>query len=161
MDRMQSQIVDFPSIAFFEALQRLMREDCARFERLGYFDATIGVRVLDGRGRKEYALSFEVFDCVDVEEADLTRRQVDFTLEAGLDVWLEMLANIREHGAADAEHGINTLTHFGERMRSIYDDPDAHDKQFRFAESIQAFFDLAAKLQIRAASPATAQAASA
>jgi hypothetical protein len=33
-------------------------------------------------------------------------------------------------------------------MRVLYDDPDGHDKLYRFAESVQEFFDLAAKLDI-------------
>ncbi len=157
---MQSGIVEFPSVEFFKALQGLMRKDSARFERLGYFDTTIGVRVLcpDG-GRCEYVLTFEVFDCVDVRQVELARQSADFILEADLEVWTDMLRNIRARGAADAEHGINTMTHFGERMRSLYDDPDAHDKQFRFAESIQAFFDLAAKLEVRFAGTTRPQAA--
>ena len=33
-------------------------------------------------------------------------------------------------------------------MRVVYDDPDGHDKLYRFAESVQEFFDLAAKLDV-------------
>lgn len=145
--------VTFPSVEFFEALRERMREDAARFERLGYFDTTFGVRVTMPDGSKrEYVLAFEVFDCVDVRATDdLTREGVDFTLEAPLTVWREVIENIRANGGADAEHGINTLTHFGDRMRAVYDDPDGHDKMFRFAESIQAFFDLAADLDLASA----------
>jgi hypothetical protein len=60
-----------------------------------------------------------------------------------------MLRNIQQHGAADAAHSINTLTHLGERMRVVYDDPDGHDKLYRFAESVQEFIDLAGKLEIQ------------
>ena len=142
--------VSFPSVEFFEALRTRMRDEAARFERLGYFDTTFGVRVLMPEGGKhEYLLAFDVFDCTDVRATDdLTRENVDFTLEAPLEVWREVIENIRANGGADAEHGINTLTHFGERMRAVYDDPDGHDKMFRFAESIQAFFDLAADLDV-------------
>ena len=48
----------------------------------------------------------------------------------------------------DAAHSLNTLTHFGEKIRVTYDDPDGHDKLYRFAESIQEFFDLAAGLDL-------------
>jgi hypothetical protein len=37
-------------------------------------------------------------------------------------------------------------------MKVIYDDPERHDKLFRFSESIQEYFDLAAGLQIEYAS---------
>src|SRR5579883_1560370 len=100
--------VVFPSTAFFLALRDAMRSEQGRFQRLGFFDATLGVRVLpDGPGAPP----------------------VDHTL-----------------GAADTAHSINTLTHFGERLRVRYDDPNGHDKLYRFAESIQQFFDLAARI---------------
>src|SRR5581483_6799080 len=38
--------VVFPSTAFFLALRDAMRSEQARFQRLGFFDATFGVRVL-------------------------------------------------------------------------------------------------------------------
>jgi len=55
-----------------------------------------------------------------------------------------MLDAIHRLGAADAAHSLNTLTHFGESLQVLYDDPDGHDKLYRFAESIQEFFDLSA-----------------
>jgi hypothetical protein len=140
--------VVFPSTAFFLALRDAMQSEQARFQRLGFFDATFGVRVLpDGPGGTpvEYTLGFEVFDCVAVREG-LDGAAVDFVLEGPLAAWREMLDTIHALGAADTAHSINTLTHFGERLRVRYDDPNGHDKLYRFAESIQQFFDLAARL---------------
>jgi hypothetical protein len=153
--------VAFPSTEFFRALQELMRGERERFRRLGYFDATMGVRVLDApHGRRDYVLDFEVFDCTQVRAVpDLTAEPVDFILEGDLGTWVEMLRNIVTHGAADVAHSINTLTHLGERMRVVYDDPDGHDKLYRFAESVQEFFDLASKLEIDFPMSTTAQAA--
>jgi hypothetical protein len=154
--------VAFPSVEFFRALQALMRSERDRFKRLGYFDTSFGVRVLDTAGAHEYVLGFEVFDCTDVRAAsDLARESVDFILEGDLDAWTEMLHNIQQHGAADVAHSINTLTHLGERMRVVYDDPDGHDKLYRFAESVQEFIDLAAKLEIEFPAAHTAAHASA
>ena len=140
----------FPSVEFFRALQTLMRSERERLKRLGYFDTTFGIRVLDDmEGPHEFVLDFEVFDCTEVRATrELAAERVDFILEGDRDTWVEMLRNIQQHGAADAAHGINTLTHLGERMRVVYDDPDGHDKLYRFAESVQEFFDLAAKLEI-------------
>src|SRR5947209_1129921 len=106
-----------------------MRDERERFKRLGYFDTTFGIRVRDGtEGRCEYLLAFEVFDCTQVSAvADLATETADFVLDGDLGVWIEMLRNIQAHGAADAAHSINTLTHLGERMRVVYDDPDGHD----------------------------------
>ena len=142
--------VVFPSIEFFRALQALMQQEREHFKRLGYFDTTFGVRVLDGPAKRhEYLLGFEVFDCTLVRAAtDLAAENVDFILEGDLETWADMLRNIQQHGAADVAHSINTLTHLGEHMRVVYDDPDGHDKLYRFAESVQEFIDLAAKLDI-------------
>src|SRR5262249_29974782 len=152
--------VAFPSLEFFVALQALMRDQLERFQRLGYFDTTFGVRVGDGTGgASEYVLRFEVFDCTHVRAVqDLNAETVDFILDGDLNTWVEMLRNIREHGAADVAHSINTLTHLGERMRVRYDDPDGHDKLYRFAESVQEFFDLAAKLDMQFPEPPAVQA---
>jgi hypothetical protein len=151
--------VAFPSKEFFAALQTLMRNDSERFKRLGYFDTTFGVRVLDGPRRREYVLAFEVFDCTEVRAVkDLKSETLDFILEGDLDTWVEMLRNIQAHGAADVAHSINTLTHLGERLRVVYDDPDGHDKLYRFAESVQQFIDLAAKLTIEFPAGLAAQA---
>lgn len=140
--------VRFPSVEFFEALQQRMREAAERFRRLGYFDTTFAVRVRNGAERC-FVLSFEVFDCVGVREVNSTAGEpVDFTFEGGLEAWREMFENSRAHGRADSDHSINTLTHFGEKIGVVYDDPDGHDKLYRFVESIQEFFDLAADLEI-------------
>lgn len=141
--------VTFPSVEFFRALQTLMRAERERFKRLGYFDTTFGVRALGTSRAQEYVLGFEVFDCTQVRGTrDLNAEGVDFVLEGDLATWIEMMRNIQQHGGADVAHSINTLTHLGEHMRVVYDDPDGHDKLYRFAESVQEFFNLAAKLDI-------------
>ena len=140
--------VVFPSVAFFTALQGEMRAERDRFARLGFFDTIFGVRVLsDAAGapaEAEVVLSFEVFDCVRV--AGGPDGEVDFVIEGPLAAWREMLDAIHALGAADTVHSLNTLTHFGERLVLRYDDPDGHDKMYRFAESIQEFFDLSARV---------------
>ena len=139
--------VTFPSAAFFESLQREMRSERERFSRLGFFDTTFGVRVLlPGAAPAEFTLVFEVFDCVRVA-GGLAGVEADFVVEGSFAAWREMLDAIHELGAADTAHSLNTLTHFGEALQVRYDDPDGHDKLYRFAESVQQFFDLAATLE--------------
>ena len=142
--------VSFPSLAFFQALQTLMRQDEPRFRRLGFVDTTFGVHVVGHTDQEwRYLLVFEVFDCREVTEVssfDLTA--IDFVLQGDLSAWIEMLGNIGQHNSADVTHSLNTLTHFGERLALLYDDPDNRDKFFRFQESLQEFFDLASKLEI-------------
>ena len=140
--------VTFPSEAFFQALAAAMAQAHDRFRALGFFDVTIGVRVLGRSGDERcFVLVFEVFECTRAAEvASLAPSHADFVLEGRLDAWREMIENIRANGAADVAHSINTLTHFGEQLTLRYDDPDGHDKLYRFAESVQQFFDLAATL---------------
>src|SRR5205085_12061365 len=112
--------------------------------------ATFGIRVLadDGRSPAEFLLAFEVFDCVRVAEG-LAGAEPDFVIEGTFPPWRDMLDNIHELGAADTAHSLNTLTHFGEALQVRYDDPDGHDKMYRFAESIQEFLDLAARVDFQ------------
>jgi hypothetical protein len=141
--------VTFPSTDYFEALRQRMAEEQERFRRLGYIDTTFGVRVNHNGRPRNFVLEFEVFDLKKVREVDaLDPKSVDFIIEGDAAVWREMIENIRRHGEADQEHDINTLTHFGERLKVSYDDPDGHDKLYRFMESIQEFFDLTSKLDV-------------
>ncbi len=144
--------VPFPSVEFFQALRQQMLIEHERFSRLGYFDSTFGIRVRSqalAEGRADFVLHFEVFECVEARASrDVTEEKLDFVLDGELEAWEEMLRNIKEHGAADSEHSINTLTHFGEGLKLLYDDPDGHDKLYRFAESVQEFFDLSSRLEI-------------
>src|SRR5436309_3036015 len=84
-------------------------------------------------------------ECVHVGEG-LEGVETDFVVEGPFAAWREMLDAIHGLGAADTAHSLNTLTHFGEALQVRYDDPDGHDKMYRFAESIQEFLDLSARL---------------
>jgi hypothetical protein len=144
----------FPSETFFRALQRLMAEQRHRFRVLGYFDVVFGVHVLPeraGESEQRFVLAFDVFDCVRADAVARFEPDIDFILEGTGSIWREMLQNIKQRGAADVAHSINTLTHFGDALRIRYDDPDRHDKLFRFAESIQEFFNLAAHVDLELA----------
>ena len=142
--------VSFPSTEYFKALKEKMAADQERFRRLGFIDTTFGVRVgLNGKMRN-FVLEFEVFELKDVHEvAAIDPKKVDFTIEGDTGVWREMIENILRNGEADTSHDINTLAHFGEQLKVVYDDPDGHDKLYRFMESIQKFFDLSSKVEVR------------
>jgi hypothetical protein len=66
-----------------------MRQEEARFRRLGFIDTTFGVHVLSPSGQQwRYLLAFEVFDCREVSEVrefDLTA--IDFVLKGDLAAW--------------------------------------------------------------------------
>src|SRR5262245_842846 len=127
-----------------------MKQEETRFRRLGFIDTTFGVHIVGPNGQEwRYLLAFEVFDCCEVKAVaafDLT--EIDFVLQGDLAAWVEMVENICHHQGADVAHSLNTLTHFGERLQVLYDDPDNRDKLFRFQESIQEFFDLASSLTV-------------
>jgi hypothetical protein len=142
--------VSFPSTEYFKALKEKMAVDQERFRRLGFIDTTFGVRVGHNGKMRNFVLEFEVFELKDVHEVEaIDPKKVDFTIEGDAGVWREMIENILRNGEADTSHDINTLAHFGERLKVVYDDPDGHDKLYRFMESIQKFFDLSSKVEVR------------
>jgi len=134
--------IPFPSLEFFQALQQKVKED-PEFEKLGVCDTSFGVRIGDAL----FSLHFEVYECVDVREGG-NPAELDFVLAGPLDVWREMIDAIVEHGGADAAHTLNSLTHLGDVIQVEYEDPEGHDRMYRFMASIQAFFDLARQLEI-------------
>ncbi|MCL4683144.1 hypothetical protein KJ059_00155 [Myxococcota bacterium] len=135
--------IPFPSLAFFQALQQRTKDDAAAFEKLGYCDTTFGVRV----GDELFRVAFEVYECVEVA-AGGNAAELDFVLSAPVALWREMLASIQAHGGADGAHTINTLTHVGDVMKVEYEDPEGHDRFYRFMATIQAFFDEARTLDL-------------
>lgn len=142
--------VSFPSTDYFNALKDKMAAEQERFRRLGFIDTTFGVRVGQNGKARNFILEFEVFELKDVHEVDaIDPKKVDFTIEGDAGVWREMIENIHRNGEADSSHDINTLAHFGEQLKVVYDDPDGHDKLYRFMESIQKFFDLSSKVEVR------------
>ncbi len=120
-----------------------------KFARLGFIDTTFAVSVGSNGKAHRYVLEFEVYDLKDVREVpSIDLKQVDFSIEGDARVWREMIENIQRNGQADTTHDLNTLAHFGEQLKIVYDSPDGHDKLYRFMESIQEFFDLSSQLEI-------------
>ncbi|MDP6980245.1 MAG: hypothetical protein QF570_16865 [Myxococcota bacterium] len=133
--------IKFPSIDFFRELARRMADNAAEFEKLGFCDTVMGVKV-DGDSAHLYALTFDVFDCTDVRElASPDDVELDFTLEAPLALWREMFESIKKTGTPEPAYTLNSLSHVGDRMKVVYDDPEGHDKFYRFMATLQAFVD--------------------
>ena len=133
----------FPSLDFFRALQQRTKDQAAEFEKLGYCDTTFGIRV----DQELFTIAFEIYECVDVMEGG-DPGKLDFVLSAPRELWCEMLASIQENQGADAAHTINSLTHLGDAIKVEYDDPEGHDRFYRFMVTIQAFFDEAQFLDL-------------
>jgi hypothetical protein len=135
--------VRFPSLDFFKALQQRTLDDKARFEKLGYCDTTFGVRI----GPELYAIAFEVYECTGVRVAS-DASELDFVLEAPLELWRAMVGSILANQGADAAHSLNTLSHVGDRMKLVSHDAEGNDKFYRFMASLQEFFDQAHHLEV-------------
>ena len=140
--------IKFPSIDFFRELARRMEANAAKFEKLGFCDTVMGVKV-DAETSHLYALTFDVFDCSDVRElSSPDDAELDFTLEAPLSLWREMFESIQQNGLPEPGYTLNSLSHVGDRMKVVYDDPEGHDKFYRFMATLQAFVDQASDLEI-------------
>ena len=140
--------IKFPSVDFFQELARRMEVSAAEFEKLGFCDTIMGVKV-DGDASHLYALTFEVFECSDVRElSSPDDAELDFTLDAPLSLWREMFESISKTGHPEPAYTLNSLSHVGDRMKVVYDDPEGHDKFYRFMATIQAFVDQASDLEI-------------
>ena len=94
-----------------------------------------------------YRIVFEVYECVEVAEGG-EPAELDFVLSAPPELWREMLESIHANGGADAAHTINSLTHIGDVMKVEYEDPEGHDRLYRFMATIQAFLDEASGLDL-------------
>ena len=135
----------FPSVEWFQALQQLVNVD-PEFRRLGSIDAAMGVKV----GSSVFVVIFEAFECTEVRdgsEADLD--DLDFYLELSEADWRELVENTKANGGADRRHTLNTLdlTANDGLAQNATGDQLRGDIFFRVNESLQYFFDQAAKLE--------------
>ncbi len=134
----------FPSVEWFQALQQLVNAD-PEFRRLGTIDAGMGVKV----GPRVFVIIFEAFECIEVREgseADLA--DLDFYLELTKADWRELVENTKANDGADRRHTLNTLDLTKENglSQNATGDQLRGDIFFRVNESLQLFFDSAAKL---------------
>jgi hypothetical protein len=146
--------IAFPSSEWFERLAQLMKLNRTLHEHLGYIDCVAQFTVIDGGlGGKPWSVqvTFEEFDATDVREAgpreagqnDVAR--ADFTLEASLATWREMIEVIaRGRGRPDLTHTLNYLSHPGTPIRVWSEDPLRKDLFFRYNQSIQEFINASA-----------------
>jgi hypothetical protein len=140
--------VKFPSVEFFRELAQRMNADRAPFEKLGFCDTLMGVKVLGPRAHL-YGVTFEVYECADVRElVSPEDAELDFTLEAPPEIWREMFESIEKHDHAEPAYTLNSLSHIGDRMKVSYETPEGHDKFYRYMATLQAFIELARGLEI-------------
>jgi len=141
--------IAFPSSEWFERLAQLMKTNRTLHEHLGYIDCVAQFTVLDGGpGGKPWSVQvrFEEFDATEVREAGSAEVALtDFTLEASLATWREMIEVIAcGRGRPDLTHTLNYLSHRGTPIRVWAEDPLRKDLFFRYNQSLQEFINASA-----------------
>ena len=140
-----STALTFPSLEWFQALQKLVNGD-EEFRRLGNIDAVMGVKV----GEKVYVITFEAFQCTEVREGtEYDLIDADFFLEMTVEQWQDLVTNTRENNGADLSHTLNTLDLMieGGISDNATGDQLRADIFFRVNQSLQHFFDSSARLE--------------
>ena len=139
---MTADLIAFPSLAWFEALQRLVNDD-PDYRRIGTVDAAMGVKVAG----EVYVVTFEAFACRSVRAGnDYDLINVDFFIEMEPVAWRTMLENIKANGGAEAGQTLVSLDMLHEISTNATGDQLRADMFFRYNQSLQHFFDLSANL---------------
>lgn len=136
--------VDSPE--FFEDLAKQMNAQPDRYVPLGFCDIDLGV-VMHRSGADDFRvlLRFAEYGCEAVEPfPESLEHEASCTLEGDLETFAGMVADIRANGRATARYTLSSLVLLGDRVRLVGADPMGVDRFFRYAETIQNFFDGAA-----------------
>lgn len=152
--------ISFPTLEFFEALQGLMNSQPAKYDQLGWCDIRLLCAIVadDPLAEDEYyGLVFDTFECTSAERIDAQTPEeamIDFDadciLEAYYSTWRDMVESIRANGGADLTHTLNYLTLPDVPMRAWGPDQERADKFFRYNQTLQEFFNDAARLPVAA-----------
>ncbi len=138
----------FPSEAWFTSLADVMKQERGAYESLGSTDCTMVVQLDEAEGADLFELVFESYGV----ESIRCLKSIDeaapdhFVVKASRAVWQEMIDNIISNGHPDLEHTLNFLTFPDDPM--VVDGPDQLqiDAFFRYNQSLQLFFNGAAKV---------------
>jgi hypothetical protein len=143
-------MASFPDPAWFLALGRLMEAEGESFRRLGYAEVRFAIRVLDDDGEgvaRTIGLEFEGYALVRAAAlTDLTTFDPDFVICARRKVWTRMLDEIVRNGRPDLRGTLSSLALVGEELWLESGDQLREDKFYRVNQTLQEFFNLAAKL---------------
>lgn len=142
--------VKFPDADWFLALGRLMEAEGESFRRLGYAEVRFAIRVLaNEREGVEHTigLEFEGYTLVRAEAlADSAAFDPDFVICARRRVWQRMLDEIVRNGRPDLRGTLSSLALVGEELWLESSDQLREDKFYRVNQTLQEFFNLAARL---------------
>jgi len=140
----------FPEVAWFLCLGRLMAAEAELFRRLGYAEVRFVVRVLADDGETTAAASgveisgYAMSRAVDFDETD--GFDPDFVICGRRSVWLRMLDEIARGGRPELRHTLSSLALIGEELWLESTDQLREDKFYRFNQTLQELFNLAAKM---------------
>ncbi len=146
-----SEDLTFPSKDWFECLAEFMVADESSFHPLGPVDCTMVVKVDRDGESGLFEVVFEAFGVGAIRRLERIEDAAPdhFVIEATLDTWSEMIDNIRAHGAADLSHTLNYLTFPDDPMTISGPDQLQIDAFYRYNQSLQQFFNGAARLEPR------------
>jgi hypothetical protein len=143
-------MASFPDPAWFLALGRLMEAEGESFRRLGYAEVRFALRVLDDEGEgiaHTTGLEFEGYALVRAEAlTDPAAFDPDFLICARRKIWTRMLDAIVRNGRPDLRGTLSSLALVGEELWLESSDQLREDKFYRVNQTLQEFFQLAAKL---------------
>ena len=133
----------FPSTEWFQEAADLLNASDS-FERLGSCDADVGVQV----GDRCFAITFEAFAVTGVAEVPCDAPgDLDFVLLQTPEQWRAMLENIKTNGGADALYTLNSLDLSHSDGLATGEDYTRRDLFYRFNQTFQEFFDMAAGME--------------
>lgn len=141
---MTTLAVSYDTVGWFSDLALVMNGSPERFTPLGDADTTFGVVMHDGTRTFAVQVSFEATRCAGVASS-APNAPCDFSLDGPLEAWSAMFDDILANGRATGLHTINSLVLLGDDIRLRGDDPMGLDKFSRFNQTIQEFFDGAAR----------------
>jgi hypothetical protein len=147
----------FPSAGWFRALADRMAAQPEKYRRLGAMDLTVVPRITFPDGHAEtFSLEFEGHRCravVRLQSVDAVQGRHPVILEGEYGAWREMIENIRRHGHADLQHTLNYLTLPDWPLRLVAaGDGEGQldvDRFYRYNQTLQEFFDEAARVETR------------
>lgn len=139
--------MQFPSVDWFEALQKEVANEEATFRRMGFCDATALFELRDGKNKRRFVLTFEDYGITSVRELKKGEKGgADFALVGDDAVWREMIENIHTHGEADLEHTLNRLQLPG-ALELVASDQQNADLFYRYNQTFQEFFNLSSRIE--------------
>ena len=141
--------MDIDTTAFFEALAAEMNAHPERYQVLGDADMSAMVVMTSADRAFRVRIDFEMLECAGVTEAE-AGDPADYRLEGPLDAWQAMFDDIVANGRATGLQTINSLAMLGDRIACRGDDPMGLDKFSRFNQTLQEFFDGAARVAVTA-----------